>query len=348
MYNQFTDRYRFVEVEVIRAVPFWGRKIFAKERYSQQLFQKKEYVCTLDPYEARPGSKPASMRVYNGEAIYKINMRPQPIPWTGSFKTKDNFVRIYNFTLILKVSNPVIFAKGYSAGQDPVFLTIDEIHKALVKFGEEHEHDQLSKLKETDLEWNRGLADNTGIMVDAITKWILHEDMKRLETAEIEQETVKEKLRIQRETETDLIRERAEGEREALQHMYFLHRQLSNTAAIELRAILQERIRDAFESGQPIDQVAKETLDLLNALYKGIENFSYSNGAFDAQNGASSGVNGNSTGTQGGSSKTNGNVRGTSFEKNTSVEGDTMKDPAINIMPAINELMKKEPEDSGT
>jgi hypothetical protein len=229
-------------------------------------------------------------------------------------------------------------------------LTIDEIHKALVKFGEEHEHDQLTKLKETDLEWNRGLADNSGIMVDAITKWILHEDMKRLETAEIEQETVKEKLRIQRETETDLIRERAERERDALQHMYLLHRQLSSTAAIELRAILQERIRDAFESGQPIDQVAKETLDLLNALFKGIENFSYSNGTSDAKNGASSEANGANPGMRGTSSGGNGPVPDTgdaSFEEDTTILAGTMKGSADGDMPTITELKRKAPEDTG-
>src|SRR5947199_6035377 len=131
MYNQFTDRYRFVEVEVIKAVPFWGRRILAKEGFSQQLFKNKEYDCTLDPHETRSGSKPLSMRVYNGDAIYKIDMRPHSIPFVGSFKTKDNFVRVYDFTLVLVVSNPVKFARGYSVGQDPVFLTIDEIHKAL-------------------------------------------------------------------------------------------------------------------------------------------------------------------------------------------------------------------------
>jgi hypothetical protein len=342
MYNQFTDRYRFVEVEVIRAVPFWGIKILAKEGFSQQLFQKKEYVCTLDPYEARSGSKPLSMRVYNGDAIYKINMRPQPIPWTGSFKTKDNFVRIYNFTLILKVSNPVTFARGYSAGQDPVFLTIDEIHKALVKFGEEHEHDELSKLKETDLEWNRGLAENTGIVVDAITKWILHEDMKRLEIAEIEQDTVKIMLMIEREAETKMLKERAERERAALQHMYQLHQQVSVTATNELKAILQERIRDAFESDQPIVDVAEETLDLLKKLYKGIENFSYPNGIKDSKNGASPGGNGTGKG-KGSSSNTNGatpSKNGGSSEEDTTILATTIPDSTDGDMPIIDDLQK--------
>ncbi len=347
MYNQFTDRYRFVEVEVIKSVPFWGRRILAKEGYSQQLFKNKEYECTLRPYNTKSESKPLAMRVYNGDAIYKIDLRPHSIPFVGSFKTKDNFVRIYDFTLVLIVSNPVIFARGYSVGQDPVFLAMDAIHQALVKFGEEHEHDQLSKLVQPALDWNNFLADETGVRVEKITKWILHEDMKRLKTAEIEQDTDKIKLLVQREAETKILRERSERERAALQHMYQLHHLLSTTAANELKAILQERIRDAFESGETIDKVARETMDLLNALYKGIENFSYSNGAFDAKNGASSAANGTSTGTHDASSKVDGTEPGMSFEMNTSVGRDTMEDPAINIMPAINKLMRKEPEETG-
>lgn len=347
MYNQFTDRYRFVEVEVIKAVPFWGRRISSKENLSQQLFKNKEYVSTLRPHETKSGSKPLWMRVDNGDAIYKIDMRPHSIPVVGSFKTKDNFVRIYDFTLELEVANPVKFAELYSVGKDPVFLATDAIHNALLEFGEEHEHDLLTKLVQPALVWNIGLADATGLRVQKITKWNLHEDVKRLETAEIEQDTVKMKLKLEREAETKMIQERSGRERDALQHMYQLHYQLSTTAANELKMILQERIRDTFESGETIDNVAKETMDLLNALYKGIENFSYSNGAFEAKNGYSFGADETTPGTQGASSKANGTSSGTSFEQNTSFGEDTMEDSAINMMPAINELMRKEPEDAG-
>lgn len=137
--------------------------------------------------------------------------------------------------------------------------------------------------------------------------------------------------------------------------MYQLHYQLSTTAANELKTILQERIRDTFESGQPIDEVAKETMGLLNALYKGIENFSYSNGTFDLKNGsftggngtmpvtngASAGGNGTGAGTQGATSGGNGTVSDTSLQEDMSAVGDKVTEPVINIMPAINELKKK-------
>ncbi len=158
-----------------------------------------------------------------------------------------------------------------------------------MKYGQEHEHDKLSKLEQPALDWNNFLADETGVRVEKITKWILHEDVKRLETAEIEQDTIKEKLLVQREAETNLLKERSARERAALQHMYILHQQLSSTAAYELKTILQERIRDAFESGE--HRQGYRDNDLLNALYKGIEKFSYSkiskinNGAFTGENG---------------------------------------------------------------
>lgn len=337
MYNQVTDRYRFVEVEVIEAPPVLGRLISAKEDHSKEIFKSKEYVRSLRP--RNPGSKPASstgtnsasrqpqIRVHNGDAVYQIDLRPRSIRVVNSFKTKDNFVRVYDFTLVLKVNDPVKFAKGYSVGQDPVFLAIDAVQKALKKFGEEHEHDKLTILSEPALDWNKGLADDTGVMIQKITNWILHEDPKRLETAEIEQDALKESLK-----------ERFKREREALDHMYKLHDDLSNTAAKELRAILQERIRDTFESGQPISKVAEETLDLLNALFKGIEEFRFSNGTSGASNGASSGGNHASMDSQGTSSGGSGTGADKTFEMD-----DTMKDSAIRLMPALSELMREEP-----
>lgn len=337
MYNQVTDRYRFVEVEVIEALPVLGRLISAKEDHSKEIFKSKEYVRSLRP--RNPDSKPASStgtnsasrqpqtRVHNGDAVYQIDLRPRSIRVVDSFETKDNFVRVYDFTLVLKVSDPVKFAKGYSVGQDPVFLAIDAVQKALKKYGEEHEHDKLTILSEPAIDWNKELADDTGVLIQKITNWILHEDPKRLETAEIEQDAHKESLK-----------EGFKRERDALQHMYLLHYDLSNTAAKELKAILQERIRDSFESGQPISEVAKETMDLLNALHKGIKDFSYSNGTSGVKNGASSGTNHTSMDSQGTSSGGSGPEADEAFEMD-----DTMKDSAIRLMPALSELMREEP-----
>lgn len=126
--------------------------------------------------------------------------------------------------------------------------------------------------------------------------------------------------------------------------LYLLHYDLSNTAAKELRAILQERIRDTFESGQPISKVAEETLNLLNALFKGIEDFRFSNGTSGASNGASSGAIHTSMDSQGTSSGGSGTVADEAFEEDTSVGGDTMKDAAINLMSPLSELMREEPE----
>jgi hypothetical protein len=329
MYNQYTDSYKIVEVEVIKALPYWGRDILAIEDFSLQQYRKKEYVNSLPPYVKKPGTKRPSMRVDHGDAIYKIDMRERSIPFVGSFRTKDNFVRVYDFTLILKISDPEICARRYSVGKDPVFLAMNSIRKALKKYGKKHEHDQLTKLGKPSLDWNKGLVNETGIQIQEITKWILHEDRKRLETAKIEQVTAKKVLKLQREVETGLIRERSERERDALQHMYLLHRQLSSTAAVELKAILQERIRDAFESGQPIDKVAKDTLDLLNALYKGIEDFSFAKGIKNNQNGAFPGENGTSA-----------FKNGDQFEGATTILAGKVAGNADDDMPPIDELTK--------
>jgi len=312
MYNQVTDRYNFVEVEVIKALPVLGRMISSVENYSLQLFRSKEYVRSLRPHNLRSGpasktrpksvQKPQQMRVCNGDVIYKIDMRPHSIPIVGSFKTKDNYVRIYDLTLDLVVSDSVLFAKGYSLGKDPVHLAIESFKTAFLVYAAKTEHDKLNVKRPPDIAWNNGLSKDTGMMIHQISQWSLREDQKRLETAEIEQDAVKNTLLVRMKAETKKLEEQFDRERNALQHMYQLHSQLSNTAAQELKAILQERIRDSFESGKPISEVAEETLKLLNALYKGIGDFTFSNGTSAATNVASPGAGGTSTDTRGTSS----------------------------------------------
>ncbi len=286
MYNQVTDRYQFVEVKVITAPPVLGRMISSVEGYSLQLFRSKEHVHSLHPHNLQSGpisktgpksvQKPEQMRVYNGDVIYKIDVRPHSIPIVGSFKTKDNYVPIYDITLDLVVNDPVLFAKGYSLGKDPVHLAIERFKTAFLDYAAKTEHDKLNVLRPPDIAWNEGLSNHTGMMIHQISQWRLREDPKRLETAEIEQDAVKNTL---------LVRTKAETKK--LELMYQLHSQLSNTAAQELKAILQERIRDAFESGKPVSKVAEETLKLLNALFEGIEDFTFSNGSSTSANGTS-------------------------------------------------------------
>lgn len=311
MYNQVTDHYQFVEVKVITAPPVLGRMISSAEGYSLQLFRSKEYVRSLRPHNLQSGpvsrtrprsvQKPEQMRVYNGDVIYKIDMRSHSIPIVGSFKTKDNYVPIYDIALDLVVNDPVLFAKGYSLGRDPVHLAIEHFKTAFLGYAAKTEHDKLNVLRPPEIAWNDGLSNDTGMMIHQISQWRLREDPKRLETAEIEQDAVKNTLLVMAKAET-----------KKLELMYQLHSQLSNTAAQELKAILQERIRDAFESGKPVGEVAEETLELLNALFKGIEDFTFSNGTSIAMNGASPGAGGTGTDTRGTPSDGGGYNRGTS------------------------------------
>ncbi len=407
MYNQVTDRYRFVEVKVIAAPPVLGRMISSVEGYSLQLFRSKEYVRSLRPHNPKSGpvsrtrpksvQKPQQMKVYNGDVIYQIDMHPHSIPIVGSFKTKDNYVRIYDIILDLVVDDPVLFAKGYSVGKDPVNLAIDAFRNDLQKYAEGHEHDKLTTMRQTGYEWNYGLSNGTGMRIHQIKQWTLREDPKRVETSEIEQDAEKNTLLVRMQADTKKLEEQFDRERSAWQHMYQLHSQLSNTAAQELKAILQERIRDTFESGKPISEVAEETLKLLNVLYKGIGDFTFSNGTSAAMDGASPaasgtgpdtrgtssgvgghnsgtsntppGIGGTSTGTHGATSGADGSDRGasstTSSVSGTSTgtqgtspgvsgtvpgtRGTSFEDaPTIGgTMPALNELMRKEPEDVG-
>ena len=198
MYNQVTDRYKFVEGAVIKAPPVLGRMISSVEDYSLELFRSKEYLRSLRPYNLQSGPvsrtrprsvrKPEQMRVYNGDVIYKIDMRPHSIPIVGSFKTKDNYVRIYDITLDLVVSDPVLFAKGYSLGKDPVHLAIEIFKTAFLRYVAKTEHDKLKVLRQPDTEWNDRLSQDIGMKIAQISQSTIRDVPEREELSNITDE----------------------------------------------------------------------------------------------------------------------------------------------------------------
>jgi hypothetical protein len=108
-----------------------------------------------------------------------------------------------------------------------------------------------------------------------------------------------------------------EREEKTRQHIYDLHYQLRVAAAQELKEILRERIRDTFDRGKPIDDVAEESLKLLNAFHESLHR-SYVDSTL--ANGHSSSTNDTSSG------------------EDTSFERDLNTDPSIFSPPNLKDL----------
>ncbi len=391
MYNQVTDRFRFVQTEIVQALPMLGRIISSKDGYSLEVFRSEVHLGSVRPRTAGSASttrrksvqKPQRMRIDNGDVIYWVNIVPQPIPVVGSFTTLDNFVCIYDITLDLVVNDPVLFAQGYRLGKDPVHLAIESFKTAFLDYATKTEHDKLKVLRQPGPGWNNSLSADTGMRVAQISQWSLREDPQRLEIAKLQQDAEKDQLAIKIKTENQKLEdqfertrdsekrlherfelarqrefereertrqrmyerrelekqrefERQEAEKQLIdeirkqekqeaskreeitrQHIYELHYQLRNAAAQELKEILRERIRDTFDRGRPIDDVAEESLKLLNAFHESLHR-----GYVD------------STLARGQSSSTD----DTSSGEDTNFERDLNTDPAIFSPPNLKDL----------
>ncbi len=105
--------------------------------------------------------------------------------------------------------------------------------------------------------------------------------------------------------------------------MFDLHYQLRVAAAQELKEILRERIRDTFDRGKPIDDVAEESLKLLNAFHdslrRGYVFSTLSNGSSTSANGTSSDAN------------------TISSDEDTTTEHEATTDP-LNVPPNMRDL----------
>jgi two-component SAPR family response regulator len=117
----------------------------------------------------------------------------------------------------------------------------------------------------------------------------LYERRERERQSEFEREEEERQFKYEvgkRERQRDF-----EREEDARQHMFDLHYQLRVAAAQELKEILRERIRDAYDRGKSIDGVAEESLKLLTAfhesLHRGYVFSTSSNGSSTSANGTS-------------------------------------------------------------
>jgi hypothetical protein len=315
------------------------------------------------------------MKVADRDVIYWVKVFPQPIPLVGSFITLDNFVGIYDMTFDLVVSDPVLFAKDYRQGKDPVHLAIERFKTPFLDYVTKAERDKLKILRQPDsVVWNgiirnNSLSADTGMKIVQVSRLTFRDrdDPVRVQMAAMQQDAGKDQLAIsinaenqrlegnfqrirdsnrrfheRRELEIQRKFEREEEERQHLyerqelerqsefereedarQHMFDLHYQLRVAAAQELKEILRERIRDAYDRGKPIDDVADESMKLLNAFHDSLRRgYVFST----LLNGSSASVNGTSL-----------DANTISSDKDTTTEHE-VKTVSLNLPPNMSDL----------
>lgn len=350
MYNQMTDRFGLIQTEIVKATPLFGRTISAMNGYSLEVFHGQIPIGSVrtrgSVSASNTGRESEKMRVNNGDIIYKVNIVRVPIPIVGSFMTQDKYVRIYDITVDLVVSNPVLFVQGYQLGKDPIKLAIEKIKSSLQDYASRTEHDRLFRFNRPRDVWNNDLHKDIGMMVMQISWHDLREDPKRDEAASIQREAENKKKSIttqdeiqkledtfERERDT-LKREHERGEKrrqnefereeEMLRHVHDLHYRLRETAAQELTDILRERIRYTFERDGSINEVAEDSLKLLNAFHESLHKGSVIDSTLS--NGSSA------------------NVKGTppdadtiSRDEDTTFEHEATTDP-LNVPPNMSDL----------
>ena len=147
------------------------------------------------------------------------------------------------------------------------------------------------------------------------------------ERRELERQSEFERMEEERQLKYEIgkLERQSEFEREekARQHMFDLHYQLRVAAAQELKEILRERIRDAYDRGRPIDDVAEESLKLLNVFH---DSFRRGYVFSTLSHGSSENVHGTSP-----------DAGTISRDEDTTIEYEVTTDP-INVPPDMSDL----------
>jgi hypothetical protein len=296
MYNQVTDRFGMVQTEIVKVIPILGRTITAVNGYSIEVFRSDVHrgsVRTRDSREANnTGPECLRMKVSNGDTIFRVSLGPRTVPVVGNLTTKDRFIRPYDVAIDLIVCNPVLFVHGYRLGKDPMNLAIERFKSGFQKYASNTESDKLYNFKRPLDTWNNSLCEYTGIKLIQISQWNLGDDPKREELSALQQEAEKNAFSIMIGAEIQKLEDRIERERskekrehehseqriqkdferedDTLQQMHTLRKILRDTAAQEFTDILRERIRETFEGGKSINEVAEDSLKLLDAFHESL------------------------------------------------------------------------------
>jgi hypothetical protein len=347
MYNPVTDRYGLVQSEIVRALPVFGHRISAVDGYSLEVFRGEIHRGSVRTRIARSTSnKPVQKKVYNGNVIFKVSLVSCSVQVVGNLTTKDNYVRMYDVTIDLIVSDPLLFLNRYRLSKDPMNLAIERFKSTFQRYASQREYNNLFNFKRPVDAWNDSLCEYSGMKLVQISQWDLRDDSKRLEMAAIQQDAEKNKLSIklkaeiqkledEHERERDVLkREHERGEKrkqnefereeEMLQHMHDLHYRLRETAAQELTDILRERIRYTFERDGSINEVAEDSLKLLNAFHESLHKGSVVDSTLS--NGSSENVKGTSP-----------DAHTISSDEDTTIEDGPTTDP-VKVPPDMSDL----------
>jgi len=222
----------------------------------------------------------------------KVLRQPGSVVWNGiiannslSANTGMKIVQIRQLTFRDR-DDPVrvqMAAMQQDAGKDQLAISIKAENQRL--------EDHFQRIRDSNKRFHerRELEIQRKFEREEAERQHLYERQELERQSEFEREEEERQFKYEngkRERQSDF--EREEGVR---QHMFDLHYQLRVAAAQELKEILRERIRDTFDRGKSIDDVAEESLKLLTAfhesLHRGYVFSTFSNGQSGNTNDAS-------------------------------------------------------------
>lgn len=288
MHNQATNQLRLVEEIVFKTLPFLPHTLPNLQNVSQEIFRDGKYIGTVSPYNQGSSSR----KVRNGDVIYRVKLLPQIYSIAGTLTTRDNYMPTYNMTLELQVNDPRIFVQNYLQQNDPVNLVITQLKDLFQQHAAQLEHDKIRNLELLLQRCNNTFSD-LGVKIIQIYKFTLRNDPKRTEELALSQDTEMKKALIEAKAEIQLLddqlirklkaeqkeferqekrkQESFNREEETSKQIHELHKELRKMAAEELKMILRDRIREAYDRDEEISEVAEESIKLLNAFHESLQ-----------------------------------------------------------------------------
>ena len=284
MNNEETDRFGLVKKEIISAVPFIGRMLYAQVDVSKEVFRGSTYVGSVRTLEQENGTQQqgeyTQLRLQNGDVVYMVRLTPFIVPEAGTFITKDKYGRAYELKAQLKITHAENFIRVYLGSRDPLRYASEQIKRCYQRSMSYYTHDETERVRISLDRLNVILQADCGISLESYNQ-VLRPDPMRLKLDEIQLGTKEMKAQLHADDEIQTMRDEIERKREAQKkdfqrreeikdQFHKLKKSFREEAAKELKILLRERIREVYEYKGSMKEASQEYILLESTFDKAL------------------------------------------------------------------------------
>lgn len=246
----------------LKVIPDWSQVIFRGDRYYGHM------DALGIPIKVRTGD--IAVLIYQFPRLYSL---------TGTVSTKDNYKRIYDVPLELRVRGLIATATEYFQEKDPADQAIRHVKERFERDAYRYNHDDFQRMSIgwSFERWSEEIIKETGIIIKQSSKAMFRQDPRHTELNRLRAESILKEEQEKRRHQQEILQKQHTFEMERLANAFQreegikdeIHKfrtDLLATTKKELNEFFIERAKESFEKGNSSSEIMTELLTMLHTI----------------------------------------------------------------------------------